>query len=966
MVPKMPQGLQILRDEEMRQVDVDTSFLEQMLQPTFDTVTNTTEPQDFVFQYDPTDQQPQPRFQQHQRFDMASQEYMLTYSSSAPCGLPPTATTSADNHPFAFLSSIKEEKQPEDPFDFYKITTSKALSQSIPYNPSELVLMPDNEPWEEKRFVQSSMPDIHFPVVPSPPTSPSASCASADSSPAITPMYGAIFNLSIRSGTSLTPQHGQFPAESGNLSSPPLPVGESDRTGVYAQENAHGLPLGMDFHRASLKATAATARVRQNAVYERKMKPWIQSYLQAPDPMAAGERIAIIMTSKVAQKSYGTEKRFLCPPPTAILVGQSWWARRPMDRNYLHDQSVMMDGNQTGTPTKLTICISGESTSQSGQVEWYTASGTKVGQTGCSKPQPQQEGQQHHSRFRSSDSRNDSGDWYHNHQQEPVTAGKCVSKHLYINDADEKRKRVECLVKVQLGNGRFLGTLASKGIKVISKPSKKRQSVKNMELCIHHGSMVSLFNRIRSQTVSTKYLGVSTAGFAYPGQPQPMNSSTGEGTCFVARTDSWDPFVIWIVDTTRSPNERTGNETAEDYIGHNAFPRNVPYPPPPAVALKNTSNQPVAIHYNQHVVLQCLTTGLVSPVMIIRRVDKASTVFGGSRCLDDTIACGGEYGDETLGDPVSQLHKIALQIVQDPSQAMQQRSQNTSTFHPSSTPELIAGVMESLMPRTAYPATYLACLNDMVGMHRSTEQRKPIEPAIRDQFTPDPSVAPPGGGKVVRKRRVSTNLPDHHVNPPRKLVSSTSLTSLQEAGKSRSTSDAGIRRRVNSVNEQGGMYYDNDHLFGRARSASIPDGRRFDMQGTNPIAGYGAYWSEDVSDAAVWTIVGTNCAIYKLWVPEESTTGPSSPSSTLFPSLSHYSLNTSGTKDQVMSLHGEYFSRDLQVWFGDVKAPYTEYRSREHIICGVPHNELSQLPVPILLVRGDGTITKTDKMFPTY
>lgn len=149
----------------------------------------------------------------------------------------------------------------------------------------------------------------------------------------------------------------------------------------------------------------------------------------------------------------------------------------------------MKRGQEELNPPRLTVSISGEtSTPQSGQIEWYTVSGVTVGQTGHIKSQQQPSAQnalqqsEHPSRFRSSsESRSNSVDWYHNHRQELLSAGKCVSKHLYINDADEKRKRVECLIKIQMANGIQLGTLASKGIKVISKPSKKRQSVKNME-----------------------------------------------------------------------------------------------------------------------------------------------------------------------------------------------------------------------------------------------------------------------------------------------------------------------------------------------------------------------------------------------------------------------------------------------------------------------------------------------------
>jgi hypothetical protein len=60
-------------------------------------------------------------------------------------------------------------------------------------------------------------------------------------------------------------------------------------------------------------------------------------------------------------------------------------------------------------------------------------------------------------------------------------AGRCVAKHLYINDADEKRKRVEISIRIQTAANHQVGKFDSRPIKVISKPSKKRQSVKNLE-----------------------------------------------------------------------------------------------------------------------------------------------------------------------------------------------------------------------------------------------------------------------------------------------------------------------------------------------------------------------------------------------------------------------------------------------------------------------------------------------------
>lgn len=122
-----------------------------------------------------------------------------------------------------------------------------------------------------------------------------------------------------------------------------------------------------------------------------------------------------------------------------------------------------------------------------------------------------------------------------------------------------------------------------------------------------------------------------------------------EGLSFKGRTSTWDAFVIYAVDPCRPFGLEPGQLPQPPALG-------IPAPPPNALPTP-AGGQVLPIYYNQPVLLQCVNTGFISPVMIIRRVGQASTAFGGS--LPDPNSPPPIFDlpsapQESLGEPVSQ------------------------------------------------------------------------------------------------------------------------------------------------------------------------------------------------------------------------------------------------------------------------------------------------------------------------
>ncbi|TKS71867.1 Suppressor of hairless protein J kappa-recombination signal-binding protein RBP-J kappa [Collichthys lucidus] len=148
-----------------------------------------------------------------------------------------------------------------------------------------------------------------------------------------------------------------------------------------------------------------------------------------PGREAHADQSVTILHAKVAQKSYGNEKRFFCPPPCVYISGQGWRVMQDHLKEAGYGDSVYRVCGY--------MCLDNSSQSQSDTYKLVF-------------------------------------------DYQPNSRMFACAKSLFISDQD-KRKHFCLLLRLFLGNRQEVGSFQSRMIKVISKPSQKRQSMKNAD-----------------------------------------------------------------------------------------------------------------------------------------------------------------------------------------------------------------------------------------------------------------------------------------------------------------------------------------------------------------------------------------------------------------------------------------------------------------------------------------------------
>lgn len=230
---------------------------------------------------------------------------------------------------------------------------------------------------------------------------------------------------------------------------------------------------------------------------------------------ASGVTTISCLYANIAQKSYGCEKRFLCPPPCVKVSGLN----RPC-----RSVSVRVVPGELATPSSdMTATDRNTSSAASGGEE--CASLDKHGEARFGKLHVGNLPEAFNKVFRLQ-----------------------VSLHGRIGAA-EKIQKFKSSVSDDKSSVSAWSVFHTSPISIISKPARKSIRTRAASPPISSGSVVCLYSRLNSQTVRTKYLGLE-----FPDDNG--RELRSESSCrVVARQEGWEGFAIELL--ARPWNERS-------------------------------------------------------------------------------------------------------------------------------------------------------------------------------------------------------------------------------------------------------------------------------------------------------------------------------------------------------------------------------------------------------------------------
>ncbi|EEB08335.2 CBF1/Su(H)/LAG-1 family transcription factor Cbf12 [Schizosaccharomyces japonicus yFS275] len=306
----------------------------------------------------------------------------------------------------------------------------------------------------------------------------------------------------------------------------------------------------------------------------------VKNVLRHPELLCA---MKVFMPS-LGQKSYGKERRYICPPAVVYLLGSSWF-RCPLDKiNIIANAADDPDNLKTSeTPT------------------FYTSSSDSatnllsLGQVKLDDPLEQQQ------------------------SPSPIWANTVLKTLYYSGKGDHNTYGRSTTLQVHVRTPQKRITMDKLRIGIISKPSQKKMMMKVSDLNICHGDCVSLFNRFRSHNNLPRYLCTNVLNdvvtkrtehlqFHEEFTPATDLDLMEASTCRLITTNTvWEPFNIYSV-------EELENKSSYDR--------------------RNT-----VICSNMRIIIQSQITGVRSPPLIIRKYENRKALVVEDDQLGDSINC---------------------------------------------------------------------------------------------------------------------------------------------------------------------------------------------------------------------------------------------------------------------------------------------------------------------------------------